>query len=41
MSFAEFFSHIRIVLVNTTDPGNIGATARAMKTMGLKTSLSG
>jgi tRNA (cytidine32/uridine32-2'-O)-methyltransferase len=30
------FSHIRIVLVNTTDPGNIGAVARAMKTMGLK-----
>ncbi|TLY48363.1 MAG: RNA methyltransferase [Gammaproteobacteria bacterium] len=29
------FSQIRIVLVNTTDPGNIGATARAMKTMGL------
>lgn len=29
-------SQIRVVLVNTTDPGNIGATARAMKTMGLK-----
>jgi tRNA (cytidine32/uridine32-2'-O)-methyltransferase len=27
---------IRIVLVNTSHPGNIGATARAMKTMGLK-----
>ncbi len=27
---------IRIVLVATTHPGNIGATARAMKTMGLK-----
>lgn len=27
--------HIRIVLVNTTHPGNIGATARAMKNMGL------
>lgn len=26
---------IRIVLVGTTHPGNIGATARAMKTMGL------
>ncbi len=26
---------VRIVLVNTTHPGNIGATARAMKTMGL------
>lgn len=29
------FPQIRIVLVNPTDPGNIGATARAMKTMGL------
>ena len=28
--------NIRIVLVNTSHPGNIGATARAMKTMGLK-----
>ncbi len=28
-------SQIRIVLVETTHPGNIGATARAMKTMGL------
>lgn len=28
-------SHIRIVLVNTTHPGNIGAAARAMKNMGL------
>ncbi len=28
-------SHIRIILVGTTHPGNIGATARAMKTMGL------
>jgi len=27
--------HIRIVLSHTTHPGNIGATARAMKTMGL------
>jgi tRNA (cytidine32/uridine32-2'-O)-methyltransferase len=27
---------IRIVLVETSHPGNIGATARAMKTMGLK-----
>lgn len=26
---------IRVVLINTTHPGNIGATARAMKTMGL------
>lgn len=28
-------SNIRIVLVNTSHPGNIGAAARAMKTMGL------
>ena len=26
---------VRVVLINTTHPGNIGATARAMKTMGL------
>lgn len=26
---------IRVVLINTTHPGNIGATARAMKVMGL------
>lgn len=29
------FARIRVVLVGTTHPGNIGATARAMKTMGL------
>ena len=28
-------SRIRIILVNTSHPGNIGATARAMKNMGL------
>ena len=28
-------NNIRIVLVQTTHPGNIGSTARAMKTMGL------
>ncbi len=27
---------LRVVLIGTTHPGNIGATARAMKTMGLK-----
>jgi tRNA C32,U32 (ribose-2'-O)-methylase TrmJ len=27
---------IRVVLVNPTHPGNIGATARAMKNMGLR-----
>lgn len=30
------FKNIRIVLVATTHPGNIGAAARAMKTMGLQ-----
>ncbi|MGB9669668.1 MAG: RNA methyltransferase [Halothiobacillaceae bacterium] len=29
------FARIRVVLVGTTHPGNIGSTARAMKTMGL------
>lgn len=29
------FEHIRVVLVNTTHPGNIGAAARALKNMGL------
>ena len=29
------FDNIRFVLVGTTHPGNIGAAARAMKTMGL------
>ncbi len=29
------FSKIRIILVGTSHPGNIGSTARAMKTMGL------
>jgi len=28
-------AHVRVVLVRTTHPGNIGAAARAMKTMGL------
>lgn len=28
--------HIRVVLVATTQPGNIGSAARAMKTMGLR-----
>lgn len=30
------FENTRIVLVNTSHPGNIGATARAMKNMGLR-----
>ena len=29
-------TNINIVLVKTSHPGNIGSTARAMKTMGLK-----
>lgn len=29
------FENIRVVLINTTHPGNIGAAARAMKVMGL------
>ena len=33
---AARLSHIRIVLINTSHPGNIGASARAMKVMGLK-----
>ena len=33
---SPFLDRIRIVLLHTTHPGNIGATARAMKTMGLK-----
>ena len=28
--------HLRIVLVGTQHPGNIGSAARAMKTMGLR-----
>jgi len=31
----DLLSRIRVVLINTTHPGNIGATARAMKVMGL------
>ncbi|VUD66612.1 tRNA (cytidine/uridine-2'-O-)-methyltransferase TrmJ [Thalassocella blandensis] len=31
----ERFNSIRMVMVNTTHPGNIGAAARAMKNMGL------
>jgi TrmH family RNA methyltransferase len=33
---AARLSHIRVVLINTSHPGNIGATARAMKVMGLQ-----
>ncbi len=31
----DFFHRIRIVLIRTTEAGNIGSAARAMKTMGL------
>ena len=31
----SFLDQIRLVLVEPTHPGNIGAVARAMKTMGL------
>ncbi len=34
--FQSNFDNIRIILVNTSHPGNIGATARAMKNMGLR-----
>lgn len=33
---AQFLDRVRVVLLHTTHPGNIGATARAMKTMGLR-----
>jgi TrmH family RNA methyltransferase len=32
---AARLARVRVVLINTTHPGNIGATARAMKVMGL------
>jgi len=32
---ADSLANIKIVLINTTHPGNIGAAARAMKVMGL------
>lgn len=35
MAHPSRFDNIRIVAVGTTHPGNIGSTARAMKTMGL------
>ncbi len=35
MNGASALDRVRIVLVRTSHPGNIGATARAMKTMGL------
>jgi len=35
LEIAGLLQRVRIVLVETSHPGNIGATARAMKTMGL------
>ncbi len=32
---SDVLNNIRVVMVNTTHPGNIGSAARAMKTMGL------
>jgi tRNA/rRNA methyltransferase len=32
----DLFGNVRVVLSHTTHPGNIGAAARAMKTMGLR-----
>jgi tRNA (cytidine32/uridine32-2'-O)-methyltransferase len=34
--YASMLNNIRIVLIETSHPGNIGSAARAMKTMGLK-----
>lgn len=36
MKLTSILDSIRIVMVNTTDTGNIGAAARAMKNMGLQ-----
>lgn len=36
MKLSAILDSIRIVMVNTTDTGNIGAAARAMKNMGLR-----
>lgn len=35
MTHENSFNNIRVVLCHTSHPGNIGSTARAMKTMGL------
>ena len=32
----ESLARVRVVLVRTSHPGNLGAAARAMKTMGLR-----
>lgn len=33
---SQFLNNCRIILVNTTQPGNVGSAARAMKTMSVK-----
>ncbi|MFT7697415.1 MAG: tRNA (cytidine32/uridine32-2'-O)-methyltransferase, partial [Reinekea sp.] len=35
MAFSNL-EHVRVVMVHTSHPGNIGAAARAMKTMGFR-----
>ena len=34
-NYTQTFDRVRVVMVNTTEPGNIGAAARAMKNMNL------
>ncbi len=34
-NYTHTFDRVRVVMVNTTEPGNIGAAARAMKNMNL------
>jgi RNA methyltransferase, TrmH family, group 1 len=36
IAFSNYLDSIKITLVGTTHPGNIGASARAIKTMGFK-----
>ncbi|MFA7350192.1 MAG: TrmH family RNA methyltransferase, partial [Methylotenera sp.] len=36
MNNQHIFNNIRVVLCQTSHPGNIGSAARAMKTMGLQ-----
>jgi hypothetical protein len=34
-NYTHTFDRVRVVMVNTTEPGNLGAAARAMKNMNL------
>ncbi|HEX9178897.1 MAG TPA: TrmH family RNA methyltransferase, partial [Burkholderiales bacterium] len=36
MTSSPALANVRVVLVNTSHPGNIGAAARAIKTMGFE-----